>query len=173
VGEIRDKPTIDVALQAAITGHLVLSSLHTNDAPSSFTRLLDMGAESFLVATSIRGVLAQRLVRRVCPLCAREEMITSAELAMLQMSDLTPFTVQRGQGCDKCHGSGYSGRLGIFELLVMDEELKKMVARRDSAEQLRYYALEHQQFQTLRMDGLEKIRLGLTTPEEIMRVTMD
>ncbi|WP_321531406.1 ATPase, T2SS/T4P/T4SS family [uncultured Desulfuromonas sp.] len=173
VGEIRDKDTIDVSLQASITGHLVLSTLHTNDAPSSFTRLLDMGAESFLVATSIRGILAQRLVRRVCPICACEEMITDQELAMLQIPDAQPFTIQRGQGCDRCHGSGYTGRLGLFELLVMDEQLKQMVARRDSAEQLLCYALQEQQFQTLRMDGLEKVRQGLTTPEEIMRVTMD
>lgn len=173
VGEIRDRETIEVSLQAAITGHLVLSTLHTNDAPSSFTRLLDMGAEPFLVATSIRGILAQRLVRRVCPVCQRQQDISQNELQMLKLDPQQPFTILRGEGCDNCRGSGYSGRVGIFELLDMDKQLKEMVSSRESTERLREYALEHKGFKTLRSDGIEKIRRGITTPEEIMRVTMN
>jgi len=172
VGEIRDRETIEVALQAAITGHLVLSSLHTNDAPSSFTRLLDMGAEPFLVATSVRGILAQRLVRRICPVCRQPYEISDNELKMLGLEGQSPFMISRGDGCDHCRGSGYAGRVGIFEWLDMDDRLKEMVAGRETTEGLRRYALEHRNFKTLRSNGVEKVRQGVTTPEEIMRVTM-
>jgi type IV pilus assembly protein PilB len=172
VGEIRDGETVRVALQAAITGHLVLSTLHTNDAPSAFTRLIDMGAEPFLVANSIRGVLAQRLVRRVCPACADWHPISQAEQRMLGLAEDDLFSVRRGSGCELCNGKGYLGRSGIFELLVVDERLEQMIAAAESSDRLRDYALKHQSFLTLRQDGIAKIRQGVTTPEEVMRVTM-
>lgn len=176
VGEIRDRATIEVALQAAITGHLVLTTLHTNDAPSSFTRLVDMGAESFLVATSVLGILAQRLVRRVCPLCRRGRPVSLAELRLLGLESTEvegAFAIQRGEGCDHCRGTGYTGRVGLFELLEMDETLKQMVAEREPAERLRRHAREQLGFRTLFEDGVEKVRQGMTTPEEILRVTMN
>jgi len=172
VGEIRDGDTVRVALQAAITGHLVLSTLHTNDAPSSFTRLMDMGAEPFLVANSLRGILAQRLVRRVCPMCSRPEQISSGELRMLGLPEEDSFIVHRGRGCASCGNKGYRGRSGIFELLRVDETVAKMVAARETTESVRDYAVRHLGFRTLRDEGILKVRQGITTPEEVMRVTM-
>jgi type IV pilus assembly protein PilB len=172
VGEIRDGDTVKVSLQAAITGHLVLSTLHTNDAPSSFTRLVDMGAEPFLVASSLRGVLAQRLVRRVCGHCAAEAETSSSELRMLGLPEDKPFTIYRGVGCEACGFKGYRGRSGIFELLVMDDRLGAMVAGGEPAERIRHYAVERGNFRNLRQDGIIKVRQGVTTPEEVVRVTM-
>ncbi|SHI13270.1 GspE/PulE family protein [Desulfofustis glycolicus] len=172
VGEIRDGDTVKVSLQAAITGHLVLSTLHTNDAPSSFTRLVDMGAEPFLVASSLRGVLAQRLVRRVCSQCGEEQQISASELRMLRLPEDRPFPVRRGRGCEVCGHKGYRGRTGIFELLVMDDQVAAMVASREAAERVRRYAVERGEFRTLREDGIMQIRQGVTTPEEVVRVTM-
>ncbi len=172
VGEIRDSDTVRVSLQAAITGHLVLSTLHTNDAPSSFTRLMDMGAEPFLLANSIRGILAQRLVRRVCSVCSREEQITAAELQMLGLPEGEFFAVRRGHGCEACGQKGYHGRCGIHELLYVDEEIGRMVGARATTDMIRDYAIKHLNFRTLRGEGVIKIRQGITTPEEVMRVTM-
>jgi len=172
VGEIRDGDTVRVALQAAITGHLVLSTLHTNDAPSAFTRLLDMGAEPFLVANSIRGVLAQRLVRRVCLECSRLEPVSAGELRMLGLPEDESFEVRRGSGCEACGNKGYRGRSGIFELLPVDEGIEKMVAEQAPTDRIREHALRHLNFRTLRQEGILRIRQGLTTPEEVMRVTM-
>jgi type IV pilus assembly protein PilB len=172
VGEIRDGETVRVALQAAITGHLVLSTLHTNDAPSSFTRLMDMGAEPFLVANSIRGVLAQRLVRKVCPDCAREEAITEGERRMLGLKADDQFMIRRGQGCDACGFKGYRGRTGLYELLAVDEAIQKMVATQETTDRIKKYAVAELGFRTLRDEGILRIRQGLTTPEEVMRVTM-
>ncbi|WP_448871218.1 GspE/PulE family protein [Desulfobulbus propionicus] len=172
VGEIRDGETVRVALQAAITGHLVLSTLHTNDAPSSFTRLMDMGAEPFLVANSIRGVLAQRLVRKVCPDCAREEAITEGERRMLGLKADDQFIIRRGQGCDACGFKGYRGRTGLYELLAVDEAIQKMVATQETTDRIKKYAVAELGFRTLRDEGILRIRQGLTTPEEVMRVTM-
>jgi len=163
VGEIRDGDTVKVSLQAAITGHLVLSTLHTNDAPSSFTRLVDMGAEPFLVASSLRGVCSQ---------CGEEREISASELRMLRLPEDRPFTVRRGRGCEACGHKGYRGRTGIFELLVMDDQVAAMVASREAAERVRRYALERGGFRTLREDGIMQIRQGVTTPEEVVRVTM-
>lgn len=172
VGEIRDGETVRVALQAAITGHLVLSTLHTNDAPSSFARLVDMGAEPFLVANSIRGILAQRLVRRVCHQCAREEPVTAGELRMLGLPAGELFAVRRGQGCDACGNKGYHGRSGIFEFLPVDDGIGRMVSVGETPDAVRRYAVERLRFRTLREEGILKIRQGITTPEEVMRVTM-
>jgi type IV pilus assembly protein PilB len=172
VGEIRDSDTVRVALQAAITGHLVLSTLHTNDAPSSFARLMDMGAEPFLVANSIRGILAQRLVRQVCTQCSREEVVTAAELRMLGLPDGESFMVRRGQGCADCGNKGYHGRSGIFELLYVDDDIGRMVGAQEPTDKIRQCAVRNQHFRTLREEGILKIRQGITTPEEVMRVTM-
>lgn len=172
VGEIRDSETVRVALQAAITGHLVLSTLHTNDAPSAFTRLGDMGAEPFLVANSIRGVLAQRLVRRVCADCAQELAVSSSELRMLGLPGDESFTIKRGSGCETCNFKGYKGRTGIYELLVSNEELERRVAAGETTDQIRDYAIANLEFRTLRQEGIIRIRQGITTPEEVMRVTM-
>jgi len=171
VGEIRDSETLRIALRAAVTGHLVLSTLHTNDAPSAFSRMIDMGAEPFLVAASVRAVLAQRLVRKVCARCGEETMITSAEMRMLGLGG-EPFPIRRGAGCAGCH-LGYRGRMGIYELLQMDTALKDHVMAAATPETLRDTAVERQGFSTLRQDGIAKLRAGLTTPEEIMRVTIE
>ena len=172
IGEIRDSDTVRVALQAAITGHLVLSTLHTNDAPSAFGRLIDMGAEPFLVANSIRGVLAQRLVRRVCAKCGREEKITEGELRMLGLPEGEFFTVFRGTGCNACVQKGYLGRSGIYELLSIDDTMGKMIASLAKANEIKEYARKNLGYRTLREEGILKVRQGITTPEEVTRVTM-
>jgi type IV pilus assembly protein PilB len=171
VGEIRDPETLRIALRAAITGHLVLSTLHTNDAPSAFGRMIDMGAEPFLVGASVRAVLAQRLVRTVCPACGAERAVSDAERQMLGI-DGEAFFVRQGRGCGKCH-MGYRGRLGLFELLQVDERIKELVVQSATPEVVRRDAVGQNDFRTLRQDGIDKVRQGLTTPEEIMRVTLD
>ncbi len=172
VGEIRDSETLDISLRAAVTGHLVLSTLHTNDSPSAFSRMVDMGAEPFLVAASVRAVLAQRLVRKVCPSCCESHEITPSELSMLGLPKDEAFTIRRGQGCKNCT-NGYRGRMGIFELLTMNEQIRSMIMERATFEQIRDYGLAHTPYTTMRSDGIEKIRQGRTTPEEIARVTLN
>lgn len=173
VGEIRDMDTVSVSLQAAITGHLVLSTLHTNDAPSAFSRLLDMGAEPFLVAASVRAVLAQRLVRVVCPHCSEWIDISDAERSMLGIKSTENFKVKRGKGCDFCNNKGYKGRIGIYELFCVDDAIQKMIMENTSFEKIRDFAQKNRGFKTLRDDGMLKVKEGITTPEEIMRVTME
>jgi len=168
VGEIRDKETAEIAIQASLTGHLVFSTLHTNDASSALTRLIDMGIEPFLIASSIIGILAQRLVRVICTSC-KEKYIPSPEvLADLKLGQKVEF--YRGKGCGKCSNSGFSGRVGIFEVLLMNEEIKNMVTIKMSANDIRKRALE-QGMTTLYSDGIEKIKKGITTIEEVLRVT--
>ena len=173
VGEIRDIDTLKVSLRAAITGHLVLSTLHTNDAPSAFSRLMDMGAEPFLVAASVRAILAQRLIRVVCSSCGKWTDISDAELSMLGINGVERFKVKRGKGCDFCNNNGYRGRIGIYELLCVDDAIKKMVMEEANFEEIRNFARKKKGFKTLREDGISKVREGITTPEEIMRVTME
>ncbi len=176
VGEIRDPDTLQVSLRAAITGHLVLSTLHTNDAPSAFPRLVDMGGEPFLVAASARIIAAQRLVRLSCPGCRVPVPVTRAELRMLgadgQMKEGS-FEVMRGKGCDLCRNKGYSGRMGIFETLVVSDALRELVMNRASVPEMIKCARSDGVYRSLMEDGLEKVMAGLTTPEEIRRVTMD
>lgn len=168
VGEIRDRETVDMAIQSALTGHLVFSTLHTNDAPSALTRLVDMGAEPFLISSSVIGVLAQRLVRVNCPKC-REPYSPSA--AVLQSVGLPEGTqVMRGKGCSKCNQTGFMGRCGIFEMMFITDEIKSLVDARQSAAEIKKKAVE-QGMKTLRDDGLEKVRKGITTLEEVLRVT--
>ena len=171
VGEIRDSDTVRASLQAAITGHLVLSTLHTNDAPSVVSRLFDMGAEQFLVASSLRAALAQRLVRVVCPYCGQWEDITDAELLMLGIERAGGFRIKRGKGCDYCNNIGYKGRIGIFEILVLDDAIRKMITSGATSEEIQNFAEKKRGFKTLRQDGILKMKEGITTPEEIERVT--
>jgi type IV pilus assembly protein PilB len=171
VGEMRDSETLTIALRAAITGHLVLTTLHTNDAPSAFTRMIDMGAEPFLVAASVRAVLAQRLVRTVCNHCGVWQDITPEEMALLDLTG-DGFQIRRGSGCEHCQ-MGYRGRTGLFEFLSVDDDLRSMILARSSGDDLRRHALAGKRFTTLRQDGISKMREGLTTPEEIVWVTLE
>lgn len=169
VGEIRDRETADVAIQSALTGHLVLATLHTNDAPSAFTRLIDMGVEEFLVASTVRGVLAQRLVRLVCPHCSEIYHPTPAELEASGLGDDLDG-LRQGAGCEKCNFFGYKGQVGLFELLVVSEEIERLVMERANAGRIREVAVG-QGMVTLREDGLTKVKMGITSISEVIRVT--
>ena len=170
VGEIRDGETAEIATQAALTGHLVLSTLHTNDAASAITRLLDLGVAPFLVASTVEAVLAQRLLRECCAACKRRVTATPESLRELGASPGQLVEIWRGAGCGECRGTGYRGRLGIFELLVMDDPLREEVLRRRGAGELRALAVAAG-MRTLRQDGLRLVLAGRTTPEEVLRVT--
>lgn len=165
LGEIRDFETAEVAIQASLTGHLVLSTLHTNDAASAITRLIDMGVEPFLVATSLTGVLAQRLVRTICPHC-KEPYAPSEEEARYTGASI----LYRGRGCDRCIGKGYLGRSGIFELLVIDNDIRHLITEKVDAQSIKSRALSNGMV-NLRSDGFEKAAKGITTVEEVLRVT--
>ncbi|HSV27413.1 MAG TPA: ATPase, T2SS/T4P/T4SS family [Sedimentisphaerales bacterium] len=171
VGEIRDRETADIAVRAALTGHLVFSTLHTNDAPGAVTRLTDMGIEPFLLASSLEGVLAQRLVRKICPLCReRYEPATTVLQSLTNAIKLTPdMEFFRGRGCDNCNKSGMKGRMGIFEMLRMTDHLRQLISTRPTADDIRRAAPKDHV--SMRHDGIEKILAGITTPEEILRVT--
>ena len=174
LGEIRDRETAEIAVQAALTGHLVLSTLHTNDSPSAFTRLINMEVEPFLVASSILGVLAQRLIRKVCEKC--KEQFTPAEEALKSMGleDKIGSGIKfsHGRGCKICNQSGYKGRIGIYELLKVTPRMQELVLKRASADDMRAAAVK-EGLSTLRTAALEKLLLGLTTPEEVIRVTLE
>ena len=173
VGEIRDVETAEIAVQASLTGHMVFSTLHTNDAPSTVTRLRDMGVPPFLITATVEAILAQRLVRRICTNC-REEVVPGADvLADLELTtdQTVGKTFYRGKGCEKCNRSGYKGRLGLFELLLMNDELRDMVMRNASTEDLREAARKAGMV-TLRDSGMQGIFAGLTTAEEVIRETI-
>ncbi len=172
IGEIRDLETAEIAIQSALTGHLVFSTLHTNDAPSAITRLIDMGVENFLLSSTIRGILAQRLVRVICPSCRETDssVADKEELSVLGIG--TDVTLHRGRGCEKCAFTGYYGRTGIFELLVVDDEIRKLVLRNSDANQLRETARQRG-MRTLLENGSEKIKSGVTTLSEVLRVTQE
>ncbi|MFA4044040.1 MAG: hypothetical protein HZRFUVUK_000823 [Candidatus Fervidibacterota bacterium] len=173
VGEIRDRETAEIAIHAALTGHLVFSTLHTNDAPGAITRLLEMGMEPFLVASALQGVLAQRLVRKICPHCITEYEPGEALREMLVMEgfdEAKDCKFYYGVGCKECRYTGYFGRTGIFELLIMDETIRELVMRKAPANEIRQVAIERG-MHTLRQDGLRKVILGITTLEEVERVT--
>jgi len=170
VGEIRDQETAQIAVQAALTGHLVFSTLHTNDAPSAVTRLIDMGIAPFLVASTVQGVLAQRLVRRICPACRITENVTPEERAFL--GEPAVAQVIRSNGCDKCHGSGFFGRVGVFELLRIAEPIRQLIITKPSASAIRALAVR-EGMRGLREDGVAKIREGLTTMSEILRLVTE
>jgi len=169
VGEIRDLETARMAVQAALTGHLVFSTLHTNDAPSAVARLVDMGVEQFLVAASLIGVMAQRLVRLICPKCKEPYTPSKAVLKKWKLEDRGNITVYRGKGCAECKGTGYKGRTGIFELMVVDDEIRELINQGASTVVLRKKAQE-KGMRLLWEDGREKVLKGLTTFEEVARV---
>lgn len=172
VGEIRDGETAEIAVKAAITGHLVLSTLHTNDAASSISRLVDMGIEPFLAASSILGVVAQRLLRRICPDCREPYLLPlgeSPEREFMGLGPQDPATLYQGRGCDKCSGTGYRGRLPIHELLNVTSGLRAIINRNESSDILKRHAVE-EGMMTLKSDGLYKAALGHTTIQEVMRV---
>lgn len=166
VGEIRDSETAEIAVQSALTGHLVLSTLHTNDAPSAITRLFDLGIEPFLIASALEGVIAQRLVRKICPYCKEEYRPSKEELKELGLSG--DHTFYRGRGCEQCMGTGYRGRTGIFEVLEVDEEIKKLIVKTQSATDIRNFA-RARGFKSMLEDGIRKVLSGITTPEEVLR----
>lgn len=170
VGEIRDQETATTAIQAALTGHLVLSTLHTNDAPSSITRLINIGIEPFLVGAAVNGVLAQRLVRKVCKHCGKEEPVPDEMKDFLVMHGVDRPTLVMPKGCPTCRDTGYQGRLGIYELLVLDDFLRDRVAASPNVTEFRRTCVERG-MTTLRQDGFEKVKLGRTTVEEVLRVT--
>jgi type IV pilus assembly protein PilB len=170
LGEIRDAETATIAVQAALTGHLVLSTLHTNDAPSSVTRLINIGVEPYLISAAVNAILAQRLVRKICQHC-KEEFAPSDDMReFLSLQGFSDHKVHRGKGCDRCRKTGYSGRLGIYELLVMDDGLRDLVTSNPDVTQLRKLCRERG-LVSLRQDGFDKVMRGLTTVDEILRVT--
>jgi type IV pilus assembly protein PilB len=173
VGEIRDFETAEVAIKAAMTGHLVLSTLHTNDAPSTVNRLMNMGVEPFLVATSVHCVVAQRLVRRICRSCKEPVQSSPAALMNIGFSEAEASTLQlfRGRGCDRCSNTGYKGRTGLYEVMAVGEEVRELILAGASAYELRQKALQ-QGMLSLRHSGLDKIRVGVTSVEEVMRETV-
>jgi general secretion pathway protein E len=172
IGEIRDLQTAEIAVQSALTGHLVFSTLHTNDAPSAITRLLDMGVENFLLSSTVRGILAQRLLRVICPECKEVDTskMNQQELDLLGIGRDTPL--YRGRGCEKCTYTGYYGRQGVFELLVVDEEIRRMILKNADASETRETA-RRLGMKTLLEDGLEKVRSGMTTLSEVLRVIQE
>ncbi len=172
VGEMRDLETAQIAVEAALTGHLVLSTLHTNDAPSAVMRLADMGVETFLLASTIIGVIAQRLARRICSNCKEAYEVPGHTLRRFGFAvedEDAPITLYRGAGCDTCRGKGYRGRLGLYELMTVDEELKDLIVRRVPLAELKQSA-KAAGMKELREDGLRKVLSGDTTPDEVMRV---
>ena len=172
IGEIRDAETADIAMEAALTGHLVFSTLHTNDAPSAVTRLLDIGVKPFLVASALRAAMAQRLVRAICEKCKEAYTPTERELKMLgSMSKTIPERMYHGVGCDKCGRSGYKGRKGIFEIFKVDDTIQRLIFDHAPATLLRQRARE-MGMRTLREDGMLKVASGMTSLQEVLRVTM-
>lgn len=168
VGETRDGETAGVSVRAAITGHMVLSTLHTNDAASSITRLEDMGVETYLIANSLVGIVAQRLMRKTCPNCAKE-METTEEERRLLGEDVR--TVKRGLGCAQCSGTGYQGRIAIHEILAVDPALRRMISEHASMDEITAYGRERQKMRTLHESAAELVKQGVTTPEEMRKIT--
>ncbi|MFH0779401.1 MAG: ATPase, T2SS/T4P/T4SS family, partial [Parcubacteria group bacterium] len=183
VGEIRDEETANIAINSALTGHLVLSTLHTNDAATTLPRLLDMGVKPFLVASTINIAIGQRLVRQICSKCRYKEKVTtenfelfkkllSPEIIKKFKLDNKELELYRGKGCAECQMTGYKGRLGIFEILEMNEDIKKLIMTHANASVIRQKAID-QGMTTMLDDGLQKMLDGVTTVEEIMRVTRE
>jgi general secretion pathway protein E len=172
VGEIRDLETAEIAIQASLTGHLVFSTLHTNDAPSAITRLVDMGVEPFLVASSLAAALAQRLVRVLCAQCKEAWQPTPEELAEIGVRANGPVTIYRPNGCARCNHSGYRGRVGIFELMMIDDDIRGMVTQTTDAKSIKRRAMQ-KGMSSLRADGAQKVLSGVTSIAEVLRATED
>lgn len=173
IGEIRDLETATIAINASLTGHLVFSTLHTNDAPSTVARLIDLGVQPFLVASSVRAILAQRLVRCLCPDCKQPGTLRETDLRVLQMeaSQLAASAIMTPLGCEACRHTGYKGRIGIFEFFILDDQARHMINRRNAAPLLRQYARRFG-MRTLREDGVRKMLAGLTSAEEVISNTL-
>ncbi|MDI3257646.1 MAG: type II secretion system ATPase GspE [Kyrpidia sp.] len=171
VGEIRDEETAEIAVRAALTGHLVLSTLHTNDAPGSISRLIDMGVEPYLIAPTLRGVIAQRLVRRVCAECRETYNPSPEEVALLRAHGFSADGLWRGRGCTACHRTGYRGRIAVHEILPVNDDIRALITENRQASAFRQ-AAEQQGFLSLLADGLEKAIQGLTTVQEVLQVTV-
>ena len=173
VGEIRDRETAEIAINASLTGHLVFSTLHTNDAPSAVTRLIDMGVKPFLVASSVRAIMAQRLVRRVCKKCAQPYTPSPTEIRMLNLDEsfIKNSNFMKGRGCPECGGSGYKGRVGIYEIFLVGEEIQHLIYGKESSHTIRE-AARKSGMRTLREDGLRKAAAGTTTLEEVLQTTI-
>jgi general secretion pathway protein E len=174
VGEIRDRETAETAIQSALTGHLLFSTLHTNDAAGAITRLLDIGVENFLLSSTLLGILAQRLVRVICPHCKKR---VEPEQKLLRAMNLSPDKVCRieffaGEGCEECKYTGFRGRIGIFEYLPVDDDIRKEITARSSTERIKDVALK-KGILTLRQDGWNKVKKGITTISEVLRVTLE
>ena len=170
VGETRDTETADIAVRSALTGHLVLTSLHTNDAPGAIARLLDMDVEPFLVGSAVIGAVAQRLVRRLCTHCARKVICQPGSPEAIALGMEQAFTAYEAVGCSRCHNTGYSGRVGIFEIMLINDDMRELVTQRASAGHLRQLALQNGML-PLRADGIQKILAGITSVVEVLRVT--
>jgi type IV pilus assembly protein PilB len=173
VGEIRDFETAEIAIKAALTGHLVLSTLHTNDAPSTINRLMNMGIEPFLVATSVHLIAAQRLVRRVCQKCKEQEDVPVQALLNIGFSEAEApdITLYKGRGCEVCNHRGYKGRVGLFEVMNITDDIRELILSGATALELRRKSIEEGMI-SLRHSGLHKIREGVTTVEEVVRETV-
>jgi len=169
VGEIRDLETVEIAIQASLTGHLVLSTLHTNTAVGAVTRLVDMGVEPFLLSSSLIGVIAQRLVRLLCPHCKQSYQADEAECELLGLTSEQSATLHRATGCDQCNHQGYRGRTGIYELIVVDDPLKALIHNRASEAEM--IAHVRRTTASIRDDGRARILSGDTSIEEVLRVT--
>ncbi|MDP5207915.1 ATPase, T2SS/T4P/T4SS family, partial [Alishewanella sp. SMS9] len=171
VGEIRDLETAQIAVQASLTGHLVLSTLHTNTAAGAITRLEDMGIEAFLLSSSLLGVLAQRLVRTLCPHCKAEHVPDKEERHLLSANKKEDLLIYRATGCEHCNFSGYKGRTGIHELIVVDDQMREMVHNGKGEQHIEKYARQFSP--SIRSDGFSKVLAGITTLEEVLRVTRE
>jgi type IV pilus assembly protein PilB len=170
VGEIRDRETAQIAVEAALTGHLVLSTLHTNDAPGAITRLIEMGIEPFLVASAIDCIVAQRLTRTLCHHCKRRTILSAQVMRDHGFGALADIEAYEPVGCSRCGGSGYRGRTGLYEVMTITEEIRELAIERASAERIGMVAVK-QGMRRLREDGLEKVRQGRTSIAEVARVT--
>ena len=173
IGEIRDAETANIAINASLTGHLVFSTLHTNDAPSAVARLVDIGVQPFLVSSAVRAIVAQRLVRKICPNCKQPAELLESEMTSLGIdsSQMAEANVSKGAGCETCKGLGYKGRMGIFEIFLIDDEVRHMINEKSSTIELRKRARE-MGMRTLREDGIRKVLSGMTTAEEVIGATM-
>jgi type IV pilus assembly protein PilB len=172
IGEIRDTETAQIAVQASITGHLVVSTLHTNSAASSITRLEDMGIESYLIADSVIGVIAQRLVRRLCPICKKPKLANEEEKKFMGVEPSDEVTIYEPCGCAKCDNTGYKGRIGVYEIMKMTPTLRKIISRREGADVLKERAMK-EGMRTLRMSGSEYVIDGITSFAEALRISLD
>ena len=170
VGEVRDIETAEIAIQSALTGHLVFSTLHTNDAPSAATRLIDMGVEPFLIASALKCVIAQRLIRVLCTKCKEPYKPSIDVLQSLGLSPEKEYTFFKGKGCDDCKQTGFKGRIGIFEIMLMNDEIKDMIVRKESANHILKASIANG-MKTLRDDGIRKIIEGETSVSEVLRLT--